>query len=213
MGVEGFVAPCGFLVCRSRVGCENPGAAEKVRRRSLSSLAVVRRPLACMGSALRSAQKKSAHVLCVYRLSFGWERCFCLVQEGLRGHGEASAAGEDKGEGGEEVEHGEFHCPSTGLGIDGTEVAEVHHGDGHQHIEGHHGSGAAGEKTENNGKWSEDLTDQGAIGEEGGKAFGGKHALKEADAALEFGHAVEKHKAARTEAEQEQTDVRFATHE
>ena len=63
------------------------------------------------------------------------------------------------------------------------------------------------------GEWSEDFTDQGAIGEEGGKAFGGKHALKEADAALEFGHAVEKHKAARAEAEQEQTDVRFATHE
>ena len=64
-----------------------------------------------------------------------------------------------------------------------------------------HGSGAAGEKTEDNGEWSEDLTDQGAIGEEGGKAFGGKHALKEAETALEFGHAVEKHKAACAEAE------------
>ena len=130
-------------------------------------------------------------------------RCFCLVQPRFVGHGETSAAGEDKGEGGEEVEHGKFHRPTAGLGVDGTEVAEVHHGNGHYHIEGYYGSGTAGEKTEDNGERSEDLTDQGAIGEEGGKAFGGKHALKEAETALEFGHAVEKHKAARAEAEEE----------
>jgi hypothetical protein len=88
----------------------------------------------------------------------------------------------------------------------------MYHGNGHQHIEGYHGGGAAGEKTEDNGEWSEDFADQGTIGEEGGKAFGGKHALKEAETALEFGHTVEKHKTARAEAEQEQTDVRFATH-
>ena len=128
---------------------------------------------------------------------------FSLMMQVFEIQGETSAAGEDKGEGGEEVEHGEFHRPTAGLGIDGTEVAEVHHGDGHNHVEGHHGSGAAGEQTEDNGKWSEDLTDQGAIGEEGGKAFGGKHALKEAETALEFGRAVEKHKAARAEAEEE----------
>ena len=47
--------------------------------------------------------------LCVCRLFWNVNRCFCLVREGLGEQGEMSAAGEDKGEGGEEVEHGEFH--------------------------------------------------------------------------------------------------------
>ena len=47
------------------------GDVGKVRRRCLFSLAVVRRPLVCADFGLRSAQKKSAHVLCVCRLSFG----------------------------------------------------------------------------------------------------------------------------------------------
>ena len=42
-----------------------PGGRGKVGRRCFSSLAVVRWPLARAGSCLRSAQKKSAHVLCV----------------------------------------------------------------------------------------------------------------------------------------------------
>lgn len=188
------------------------GDVGKVRRRCLSSLAVVRRPLACADAGLRSAQKKSAHVLCVCRLSFGWKRCFCLVQQGLRGHGEASAAGEDESKRRKEVEHGKFHSPTAGLGIDGAEVAEVHHGDGHEHVEGHDGGGSAGEKPNENGDGSEHFANHCTVGEEAGETFGGEHALEETDATLEFSYAVKKHESARAEAEEEQADVSFASH-
>lgn len=66
------------------------------------------------------------------------------------------------------------------------------HGNGHQHVEGHDSCGTTREEPEDEGQRSEHFAHYGAVGQEAGETFGGKHTLEESEAAEEFGHAVEK---------------------